>query len=515
MKKTIYTLLLGCLFFGLVSCNDFLDEVPDNRTEIQTKEDVKNLLVSAYPDASYFYLCEMASDNTDESEGSAWEFDVLQREAFSWNKITDVGLDSPYHVWQDCYIAISSANVAIEFIENSNDPESMRAQMGEALLCRAYSHFILVNLFAKHYGSTSDVDMGIPYITKPETTVNPQHERGTVAKVYEHIVADITKGIPLLDNNSYVIPKYHFNKNAAYAFAARVYLYLGEMGEVIEYANKVLGVGTPSKLRDWAYAGSLGVNYDFQTNEYINVDNQASLLNVTSSSSWGYIHGPYTLGRRYTHTDMISLLETVESLTPWGNMANPAFVNQGTFKNPSVNKVIIRKVGYYYKSLDPIAGTGFNYIVNVPFTTDELLLCRAEAYIRTQKYDKAVEDLNAFMMNYTKGTAISLDEISSFYEKMDFYTPTQPTPKKKINPDFTIESGTQENLTHCLLHLRRILTIHEGLRWFDIKRYGIEIYRRKISNEIIQTDFLPADDLRRVFQIPADVISGGLEPNPR
>ncbi|NLZ73894.1 MAG: RagB/SusD family nutrient uptake outer membrane protein, partial [Bacteroidales bacterium] len=381
MKKTIY-ILLGVLSFGLLSCNDFLDEVPDNRTEIKTKDDVKNLLVSAYPNATYFYICEMASDNTDESEGSAWEFDVLQREAFSWGKITDVFWDSPHFIWEECYTAIAAANVAIEFIENSDNPESLNAQLGEALLCRAYSHFILVNLFSKHFSSTSDTDLGIPYITQPETTVNPPRERGTVAKVYENILADLTKGLPLIDNNSYVIPKYRFNKEAVYAFAARIYLYLGEMDEVIEYANKVLGTGVPSKLRDWAYSGSLGVNYDFQPNEYIEVDNPATLLNISALSSWGYIGGPYSLGRRYTHTEMISATETMETLTPWGNMGDPGFVNQGVFTNPDVNKVICRKIAGYFKSHDPIAGTGERYNINVPFTTDELLLCRAEAYIR-------------------------------------------------------------------------------------------------------------------------------------
>ena len=40
--------------------------------------------------------------------------------------------------------------------------------------------------------------------------------------------------------------------------------------------------------------------------------------------------------------------------------------------------------------------------------------------------------------------------------------------------------------THlCILHMRRIATLHEGLRWPDIKRYGIVIYRRSIANNNI------------------------------
>lgn len=49
---------------------------------------------------------------------------------------------------------------------------------------------------------------------------------------------------------------------------------------------------------------------------------------------------------------------------------------------------------------------------------------------------------------------------------MNFYTPfTQQTPKKQLAPDFTIEEGMQENILHCILHIRRVTTLHEGMRW--------------------------------------------------
>ena len=37
--------------------------------------------------------------------------------------------------------------------------------------------------------------------------------------------ADLEEGLPLIDDNIYLRVKYHFNKKAAYAFAARFYLY--------------------------------------------------------------------------------------------------------------------------------------------------------------------------------------------------------------------------------------------------------------------------------------------------
>ena len=77
---------------------------------------------------------------------------------------------------------------------------------------------------------------------------------------------------------------------------------------------------------------------------------------------------------------------------------------------------------------------------------------------------------------------------------------------------------TQEPLLQCILQLRRVLTIHEGLRMQDVKRYGITIYRRRISSTGVLeqvTDQMQARDPRLAIQIPQDVISAGLTANPR
>jgi starch-binding outer membrane protein, SusD/RagB family len=58
--------------------------------------------------------------------------------------------------------------------------------------------------------------------------------------------------------------------------------------------------------------------------------------------------------------------------------------------------------------------------------------------------------------------------------------------------------------------------LHEGLRWPDIKRYGIVIYRRSIANNnIVVTDEMPVNDARRAMQIPKSVVLAGMQPNPR
>ncbi|WP_457833213.1 hypothetical protein, partial [Staphylococcus aureus] len=78
---------------------------------------------------------------------------------------------------------------------------------------------------------------------------------------------------------------------------------------------------------------------------------------------------------------------------------------------------------------------------------------------------------------------LTLNGIKEFYNKLRYYTPQLPTVKKQFHTDFTIEATTQEPLLQCILHLRRLVTMHEGLRMQDVKRYGLTIYRRRVSVE--------------------------------
>ena len=65
---------------------------------------------------------------------------------------------------------------------------------------------------------------------------------------------------------------------------------------------------------------------------------------------------------------------------------------------------------------------------------------------------------------------------------------------------------------YCVLHFRRIETLFDGYRWFDIKRYGIEV-THKIGRTRVET--LTINDPRRALQIPSEVISAGMQGNNR
>lgn len=507
---------LAFLLFG-VSCDDYLDEMPDNRTEIDTKEKIRSLLISAYPSASHCLVAEQSSDNVDDN-GSTWSYTSLEEQAYKWQDVTEQSTDSPHDIWDEYYSATASSNMALEAIEEMGDSKDLAALKAEALITRAYNHFMLANLFCKAYSpKTSNTDLGIPYITASEKEVRPHYERGTVAGVYEMIEKDILAAIPNIDDNLYDIPKYHFNKQAAYAFAARFYLYYGKYDKAIEYADKVLGANPKAILRDWAdlmsSSDELVVGYNFT-----NTNHNCNLLNVSANSLWGRIGGyADAWGMRFSHNIMITRTEGMLRRTIYTGEHAKIYGFTGWPKR------WMFKMIEFWEYTDPIVGSGYAHTVHPVFNTDETLLCRAEAYIMKKEYAKAAQDIQTFAHNFYSAAAANItdDYIDQVYgSAMAYYKPDAPTPKKELNPDFEIEKGgKQESMLHCLLHMRRNLTLHEGYRWFDIKRFGIEIVRRETTNVgenfLRVLDTLTKDDPRRAMQIPSDAVDAGLEPNPR
>ena len=516
--KYIGVALLGVSLLT-TSCNDYLDKKPDARMELSSPDDVSKLLVTAYSTSNPAQLLELYSDNTDELKNTSWtEFDRFQTQAFEWQDITETSdYESPNMIWSHGYETMLTANIALDFIEKQGNQNEYKAQKGEALLCRAFACFQMASVFCRAYDkTTADKDLGWPYPEHESNDLTEKYTRGTLAELYKKMEADILEALPLVENN-YSQPKFHFTPSAAYAFAARFYLYYQQYDKAIEYATKVLGSNPTSMLRDWASMAALSPNGDVQPNKYIDTGENANLLLQTVYSYWGALCGPSYVGTRYAHGKLISQLETLQSKGPWG-VSNNVF-NYVVWYNDEISKYIFRKTPFLFEYTDLQAGIGYPHSEFAVFTTDQLLLERAEAYALSGQYDKAVADINLELKAFSKsGIQLSLESIQKYYSQIKYYTPKEPTPKKQFHTTFAIDKDTQEPLLQCLLHLKRIITLYDGERMQDIKRYGITIYRRTLEN-ITQvkavTDSLTVDDPRTAIQLPQEVISVGIEPNPR
>ena len=532
IKNIIYkgSLMLASVAI-LASCSDQLDTLPDNRTTLDTPKKIAGLLVTAYPDRTPTLFNEWMSDNTDYMGAQNSQGNRGGDQYFFWQEQTEGGNDSPEQVWMLYYEGVYKANEALAAIEDQGGPKNdiLRNSKGEALLIRAYDHFILANEFCRPYnGKTSTKDAGLYYATgiADFSAAAEQSYRGTVADVYAKIAADIEAGIPLL-NDTYEVPKYHFNKQAAYAFATRFYLYYEKWEKAKEYADKLLGSNPAASLRDYRALQAMPLSKSEQAvkiaEAYCSASADCNLLVQTSISSAGMALAPWLTSKRYTLTNYLSETELFQSNNIWGTSSNliwkPFTVNSG-----ESNFALLMKLPREFEIRNTTTGSGYLRTLNVNFTMDEALLNRAEAEIMLGQNDAACADMTIWMKNFfNTNVTLTPTSVQTFFKAVPYaYADAAkmvPSFKKHISPRFTIdaEGSVQESLLQCLLNFRRIETVHQGMRWMDIRRYNIVIPRRLIGangKPSQNLDWLEKDDPRQVVQIPQSIREAGVAGNP-
>ena len=515
----------------LASCADQLDTLPDNRTTLDTPKKIAGLLVTAYPDRTPTLFNEWMSDNTDYMGAQNSQGNRGGDQYFFWQEQTEGGNDSPEQVWMLYYGGIYKANEALAAIEDQGGPKNdiLRNSKGEALVLRAYNHFVLANEFCRPYnGKTSTKDAGLYYATgiADFSAAAEQSVRGTVADVYAKIAEDIEAGIPLI-NDTYEVPKYHFNKQAAYAFATRFYLYYEKWEKAKEYADKLLGSNPAASLRDYASLQAMPLSKSEQAvkiaEAYCSASADCNLLVQTSVSNAGMALAPWLTSKRYTLTNYLSETELFQSNNIWGTSSNliwkPFTVNQA-----ESNFALLMKLPREFEIRNTTTGSGYLRTLNVDFTMDEALLNRAEAEIMLGQNDAACADMTIWMKNFfNTNVTLTPTSVQTYFKTVPYaYADADkmvPSFKKHISPRFTIdvEGSVQESLLQCLLNFRRIETVHQGLRWMDIRRYNIEIPRRLIGvngRPSKNLDWLEKDDPRQVVQIPQSIRESGVAGNP-
>ena len=515
----------------LASCADQLDTLPDNRTTLDTPKKIAGLLVTAYPDRTPTLFNEWMSDNTDYMGAQNSQGNRGGDQYFFWQEQTEGGNDSPEQVWMLYYEGVYKANEALAAIDDQGGPKNdiLRNSKGEALLLRAYNHFVLANEFCRPYnGKTSTKDAGLYYATgiADFSAAAEQSVRGTVADVYAKIAEDIEAGIPLI-NDTYEVPKYHFNKQAAYAFATRFYLYYEKWEKAKEYADKLLGSNPAASLRNYAALQAMPLSKSEQAvkiaEAYCSASADCNLLVQTSISSAGMALAPWLTSKRYTLTNYLSETELFQSNNIWGTSSNliwkPFTVNQA-----ESNFALLMKLPREFEIRNTTTGSGYLRTLNVNFTMDEALLNRAEAEIMLGQNDAACADMTIWMKNFfNTNVTLTPTSVQTYFKTVPYaYADADkmvPSFKKHISPRFTIdvEGSVQESLLQCMLNFRRIETVHQGLRWMDIRRYNIEIPRRLIGvngRPSKNLDWLEKDDPRQVVQIPQSIRESGVAGNP-
>lgn len=557
----------------LSSCSDFLDKSPDTRVYLQTVEQLRQLMVDGYSSTSYACVGELSSDNVIDNNSPSDagvrynrpSYAAADDQLYKWEAVTmGQDNDTPTGAWEGCYGAIAVCNAVLEKVnefettgQTYNGPltqeekDKLSAIKGEALVSRAWHHFILANLFCMPYAGPelSKAQQGIPYVTAPETTVKPHYERGTLANVYECIENDLKAGLPLINDGLYEVPKYHFNKAAANAFAARFYLYKREYEKVVEYATASFKGNDPATMLNdiWSNSSFYYISDIGRYNTSMQRPN-VWMCFTTYTTFWRRFvsSGRYACNREAKRATVQGPGPSWESCRYQNTRTKESFAMMPCF-NGYCGTAGGQEYGTYFggnsfeqfEYTDKIAGIGYCHGIRAEFTTEQTLLDRAEAYLFLNDIPNALADLwvwNEEHRNNVSGddrmTELTAEQIVSFYTKAEekyvrnlnrekdlgiyysdsiYYGIAKPIHIDEICPS-TKYSVSAEMIPYlqCVQHFRRIETIHTGQRWFDIKRLGLEVTHKFGASKVFK---LVSGDPRYAIEVPASAISAGFEPN--
>lgn len=467
MKK--YLLIIVALIF--TSCTDELNTSPTSNIgadeAFRNEGDFTNAIRGMY-----YTLFDDRDDTGLYYGGQLQGFDVMsdnllisqegrlsQQFRHDWTYDQNVGFGDYLAA---CYKAVQSANYILNNIDVLENGTFKNNAMGEALAVRALAHFDIVRYFAKIPTQSADAgsSLGMPYVTVVD--INDLPSRITVDAFYDHLIDDLTQAERLINASN--AGKFQMGKDAVNALLARVYLYMGNWEGAVSAANKVtVPVGERSKFTGiWNDTETDGVIFKLNNTD-VSDESVGTPYNQTPGGIKDEYVPDYEFYLMFDDTDI----------------RKTAYIqSNGAFGVNNYNHVI-----KWYSSTST---TGLGVVDPKILRAAEVMLTKAEALAQIGGRD--AEALAA------------LDAVRS----------------KRYDP-FVSGGEVGSALKEAIAKERRLELAFEGMRFTDIKRYGINLVRSDYghfadgSGTPATFKTLTASDHR--FQVPIPLKETNLNPN--
>lgn len=464
MKTRYIKVVFFLLLTGLFSCQDFLEESSQDEVIPSKIEDLDQLLAyEAYPRREkplYPYLCMLDDDVEQYISSNSGDADITKKLSYIYlwggrNSTSnqtmfedflnltvnsypraDIKVDS----YETFYKMIAGCNVVIDMIDEvSGETGTKNRVKGEALVLRSFHYFNLINLYAWPYnapaapkGNSQGIPLKLSSAIYPNTIV-----RSSVAQVYASIIEDVEEGIRLLEHSQG--SKFRIGVQAAHLLASRYYLFMENWEKVIEHTGAIFD----------AYDGQLPL-FDMTAVQY--------------PETWDGLF-PYPINFSnpeilffYGHKDENALVDI--NINNRCLRASTSLTGSFQAGDQRLNAYLCNTSDAQRKS-SKINAEKFEFGYSLRLS--EACLNRAEAYARaaaggkTEYLDKALSDLN-LLRQYR-----ILNHVP--YAGADF------------NQD------ASRVIEECKAERRREFNF-EGMRWFDLRRYGMQTFRHPMDESV-------------------------------
>jgi hypothetical protein len=194
------------------------------------------LLLSSDNNNFYWAFAEVASDEAI-TGGDGSRPGIVEMDALGFTPRTD----EFNTFWKLQYTGITQCNLVLDHIAGIEMNETHRNQItGEALFLRAYYYFLLTQVFG-------DVPL-FTSVAPPDELKIPKSPK---AAIYAQIEADCERAATLLPSAYGAKDIGRATKGAAYALAAKTYLYEKNWDKTLEYTAKVKGLGIYALMPDY------------------------------------------------------------------------------------------------------------------------------------------------------------------------------------------------------------------------------------------------------------------------
>lgn len=513
ISNAAFAAMATALCIGSASCDSMLDTKPTGvfSADQMGDDEATDLLTAAYATLMCHYF-----GNNESFAGpiNNWVIDLRSDDALKGgDNVTMEGYMHQLEIgnvesnsdilnfkWRNNYFSISRCNTAIKALLAAEiEPAIKAAMIGEMKTLRAYYYFDMYRLFQK-----------FPYFD--ETVADPSQCRAdeyTRDQILGFIRQDLRDSYEVMLED---VPQAgRFNKYVAAAVLARVDLFCSDFEEAEKYAGYVISSGKYELYPNFLDMSKPEFNNTYESVMAVQFSsansgsqyNYCNCLNLTynfkddSRTSTYYGNGDdFYLGSQ----DLINAFATDEAGLPWldgsvhqvGNTVSEADTDYQGNVDPRLDFTFgrigmpwrgleytvnwTRNIALYgqysckkaYTSPDsPFCETGIvpwgasslNYII---IRYADVLLMKAEALI---EQNKDLDQARSLINQVRAKAARSVDPT---------YTPVDCNPMKANYAvgQYPASGWTQEYARKAVRHERRIELAMEGLRWFDLLRWG-------------------------------------------
>lgn len=466
MKISIRNFILIGSLILLGSCEKWLDIQPKGKILLTSADDygmlLDNTATFSYDISDITYIDDEMWRNASNiaSVWNSWNL-VAANMLYLSNADYDRSLNAAGNsgttgssLYQVSYGKISKiANTILFEKDNMTGTEAAKKEViAQAKLLRAFNYFFLINMYAKPYDkATAAKDGGVPLKLDPYIETIPEPAKSSVADVYAQIVKDVTEAIPDLYDQA--ASPYRFNKAAAYAFLAKVYLFEKEFDKCLDAATQ----SNTLSHQLWDLAGWVDpVTHKPAYGLYAN--GSENLYFAKTSSNYTYIG-----------QELIDLFNA--GLTAYGQADIVTDAREDLYQRPS-------STVYDYKYILGWVPNTKQYSPNVAgFATPEVMLMMAECYARKGQNEKVKEVLEPY-----------------FESRYRNYNPA----------DLVLPSDIPGTVKMVIDERRKELT--RGMsRFWDLRRLNTEPEYQKVPTRLFPAD--PASTLtipRQTYTLPVN-----------